>query len=104
LQEQGRAARASAGSTCTRAWPCGHGERIFAGRDDAAALARARAWWGAEVTSIYDGSSSSALLQGLMWNAIYDACPAARLHRHRAGIWHLAAGRDDRCAARRSLA
>ena len=38
--------------------PSGVGERIFAGRDDAAALARARAWWGDEVTSIYDGSST----------------------------------------------
>jgi Protein of unknown function (DUF2817) len=47
--------------------PSGHGERIFACRDDAAALVRARQWWGAEVTSIYDGSSSSALLTGLMW-------------------------------------
>jgi hypothetical protein len=57
--------------------PSGHGERIFACRDDAAALARARAWWGASVTSIYDGSSSSALLSGLMWNAADQECPQA---------------------------
>lgn len=57
--------------------PSGHGERIFACRDDAAALARARAWWGPEVTSIYDGSSTSALLTGLMWLAAYDECPQA---------------------------
>ena len=57
--------------------PSGHGERIFACRDDAAALARARAWWGAEVTSIYDGSSASALLTGLMWLAAYQECPQA---------------------------
>ena len=60
--------------------PEGLGERIFAGRDDAAAYARANAWWGspaAPVTSIYDGSSSSALLTGLMWNAVYDECPQA---------------------------
>jgi predicted deacylase len=57
--------------------PNGHGERIFACRDDAAALARARAWWGADVTSIYDGSSSSALLTGLMWMAAYQECPQA---------------------------
>ncbi len=57
--------------------PSGHGERIFACRDDAAALARARAWWGAEVTSIYDGSSSSAVLSGLMWSAVYQECPQA---------------------------
>lgn len=57
--------------------PSGHGERIFACRDDAAALGRARAWWGREVTSIYDGSSASAMLQGLMWIAAYDECPQA---------------------------
>jgi len=55
----------------------GVGERIFACRDDAAALARARAWWGEGVTSIYDGSSSSALLQGLMWNLAYEESPQA---------------------------
>ena len=58
--------------------PRGHGERIWAGRDDPPAIARAREWWGKGVTSIYDGSSSSAPLQGLMWNAIHDACPQAR--------------------------
>lgn len=59
--------------------PNGHGERIFAGRDDAAAYARANAWWGGEtaVTSIYDGSSTSALLTGLNWEVIYDECPYA---------------------------
>lgn len=57
--------------------PTGHGERINACRDDAAALARGRAWWGPEVTSIFDGSSSSAQLQGLMWNVIFEACPEA---------------------------
>jgi Protein of unknown function (DUF2817) len=57
--------------------PSGHGERIFACQDDKAALMRARDWWGPEVTSIYDGSSSSALLQGLMWNALLQTCPQA---------------------------
>ena len=57
--------------------PSGHGERIFACRDDAAALQRARAWWGNDVTSIYDGSSSSARLSGLMWLAAYQECPQA---------------------------
>jgi hypothetical protein len=57
--------------------PNGVGERIFACRDDAAALQRARAWWGVGVTSIYDGSSVSARLTGLMWNAVYDECPQA---------------------------
>ena len=62
--------------------PSGLGERICACRDDKAALARARAWWGNEgrtpVTSIYDGSSTSALLTGLMWNAVYQECPQAQ--------------------------
>ena len=42
--------------------PSGVGERIYAGRDEAAAIARARAWWGgpdgSALTSIYDGSST----------------------------------------------
>ena len=68
--------------------PSGLGERIFACKDDAAALARARKWWGGDigsdgkaatpVTSIYDGSSSSALLTGLMWMAAYQECPQAQ--------------------------
>jgi hypothetical protein len=57
--------------------PSGHGERIFAGADDAAAVSRARAWWGDAVTSIYDGSSESALLTGLMWLAVPQECPQA---------------------------
>jgi len=57
--------------------PSGVGERIYAGRKDEAAVARARAWWGHQITSIYDGSSSSAPLTGLMWNAVYDECPQA---------------------------
>lgn len=61
--------------------PSGVGERIYAGRDDPGAVARARAWWGrdagAPLTSIYDGSSSSALLTGMMFTAIYDECPQA---------------------------
>ena len=61
--------------------PSGVGERIFACRDDAAALARARAWWGgpdgSAITSIYDGSSTSAPLTGLMWLAAYQECPQA---------------------------
>ncbi|APW40143.1 hypothetical protein RD110_25480 [Rhodoferax koreense] len=55
----------------------GIGERIFAGRNEPAALQRARDWWGQEVTSIYDGSSSSAFLTGLAFNAVHDECPHA---------------------------
>lgn len=55
----------------------GHGERIFAARDDAAPLARARDWWGGAVTSIYDGTSTSARLSGMLFEAIYAECPQA---------------------------
>jgi hypothetical protein len=57
--------------------PCGVGERIFACRNEAQALQRARAWWGESVTSIYDGSSTSAPLTGLMWLSAYEECPQA---------------------------
>lgn len=61
--------------------PSGLGERIYAGRDDDAAVARTRDWWAGggktPVTSIYDGSSSSAFLTGLMWTSIYEECPQA---------------------------
>jgi Protein of unknown function (DUF2817) len=77
------------GQTCQRlGWidlhsglgPSGVAERIFAGHDDAAAIARARAWWGQggdHVTSIYDGSSSSPRLTGLMWTAANQECAQA---------------------------
>ncbi len=61
--------------------PSGVGERIFSCKDDKAALARAHQWWGGQgatpVTSIYDGSSTSAFLTGLMWMAMYEECPQA---------------------------
>lgn len=61
--------------------PSGHGERIFACRNDPVALERARAWWDGNgstpITSFYDGSSSSSELSGLMWSALYDECPQA---------------------------
>jgi hypothetical protein len=57
--------------------PPGHGEKIHAGRDDAPDLDRARSWWGPEVTSFHDGSSSSALVTGIVCGAAYDECPAA---------------------------
>jgi len=63
----------------------GHGERIWAGKDDPAAIARARSWWGGgkdgnaatPITSIYDGSSTSAFLTGLMWHSIAQEAPQA---------------------------
>ncbi len=57
--------------------PAGHGEKIYSGPDDAATLARTRAWWGADVTSIYDGTSTSAKVQGMLFNATLEECPGA---------------------------
>ncbi len=76
-EHAGRAARIAWIDLHTGLGPSGIGERIFACRDEAQALARARAWWGAGVTSIYDGSSTSALLQGMAFQALYDECPQA---------------------------
>ncbi len=55
--------------------PYGHGEMIQAGRDDDAELARARAVWGKDVTSIYKGTSTSARVEGLIAFAVYDELP-----------------------------
>ncbi|HYF21710.1 MAG TPA: M14 family metallopeptidase [Ramlibacter sp.] len=61
--------------------PSGVGERIYAGPDEPEQLARTRAWWDGggrtPVTSIYDGSSTSALLTGMMWAAAPQECPQA---------------------------
>ncbi|MEO7105205.1 MAG: M14 family metallopeptidase [Rhodoferax sp.] len=82
LQTYGRKAKRIAWMDLhTGLGPSGLGERIFACRDEAAALARARAWWGGAgatpVTSMYDGSSNSARLTGMMWCAVYEECPQA---------------------------
>lgn len=60
--------------------PSGVGERIFADKNNAVALQRARLWWGQgehPVTSIYEGSSTSAVLTGMLFHAVYDECPQA---------------------------
>ena len=75
--EAGQCARLGWIDLHTGLGPSGVGERIFACRADPAALQRARAWWGTKVTSIDDGSSSSAPLVGLMWGAAYQECPQA---------------------------
>ncbi len=75
-------------SACTRlGWidlhtglgPRGHGEKIWAGRDDPGAIARARTWWGPEVTSAFEGSSTAARVTGLVCSAAYLECPRAEL-------------------------
>ena len=59
--------------------PSGHGEKIFAGRDDDADLARTRAWYGADVMSYYDGSSASAEVTGTAVLCVHEECPGAQV-------------------------
>lgn len=61
--------------------PSGMGERIFASKNDPAALVRARQWWDGQgatpVTSTYDGSATAAFLTGAISGALYEECPQA---------------------------
>ncbi|MGH8798714.1 MAG: M14 family metallopeptidase [Casimicrobiaceae bacterium] len=57
--------------------PRGHGEKIYAGANVAADVARTKAWWGDDVTSYFDGSSTSSALTGVNGYAAYDECPDA---------------------------
>jgi hypothetical protein len=57
--------------------PRGHGEKIYAGTSLAADIERTRQWWGADVTSFLDGSSTSAPLTGINGVAARDECPGA---------------------------
>lgn len=59
--------------------PSGHGEKIYAGRNGAADLARARAWYGADVMSYYDGGSASAEVKGPAAPCVYEECPGAEI-------------------------
>ena len=76
-----RAARIAWIDIHTGLGPSGVGERIYSARNDAATLARTRQWWAGggrtPVTSVYDGSSTSALLTGMAFDAFYDECPQA---------------------------
>ena len=55
--------------------PRGHGEKIYAGVDSATDIARTRSWWGADVTSFFDGSSTSAPSTGINGATARDECP-----------------------------
>ncbi len=59
--------------------PIGHGERIYAGRNDPVELAFHRAVFGDGITSFYDGSSTSAALTGINAAAAFDALPQAQV-------------------------
>jgi hypothetical protein len=83
-----RAALRGQAAACTRlGWidlhtglgPRGHGEKIWAGGDEAGAVARARAWWGPEVTSAFEGTATAARVSGVIANAAATECPRAEL-------------------------
>jgi predicted deacylase len=57
--------------------PWAHGEKIHLGPDDSRMLARTRAWYGSDVTTVYDGTATSAELSGVCYHAAQDACPDA---------------------------
>ena len=58
------------------AW--GHAERIHSGPNDPACIARNRAWYGADVTTVYDGTSTSAEGSGIAYEAALASCPRAQ--------------------------
>jgi len=55
--------------------PYGHGEKIYPGRPGG--LARARAWWGADVFAPFEGNSASPDVSGPVVSTVYDECPGA---------------------------
>jgi len=57
--------------------PSGYGEKIHAGANDAVALERTRAWFGNDVTSFYDGTSTSSEVEGPICHAALAECPAS---------------------------
>jgi len=57
--------------------PEGHGEKIYAGRNDPTDLARARACWGADVFSPFEDGSCTAVVRGSAAHSLYDECPQA---------------------------
>ncbi|SMG52685.1 M14 family metallopeptidase [Paraburkholderia susongensis] len=83
--------------------PYGHGEKICVGQLGADELQRARAWWGADVTSPLDGTSVAANVAGPVLDTLRRTCTHARttaiaieygtvplvdmLHRLRADAW-----------------
>ncbi|KAG0936764.1 hypothetical protein G6F31_015693 [Rhizopus arrhizus] len=57
--------------------PRGHGEKIYAGKRDAAGVALARQWWGADLTVPFLGNSASADVTGYVGGLLHEAGPAA---------------------------
>jgi hypothetical protein len=80
LREHGQqAARLAWIDVHTGLGPSGHGEKIHAGPATPDGLARAKAWWGPEVTSSDDGTSTSAPLTGLLSVAFAQECAQAQM-------------------------
>lgn len=78
LRQQAQAARDIAWIDIhTGLGPYGHGEKIYPGRNAAPDLARARAWWGADVFAPFEGTSASADVSGPVVSTVYDECPQA---------------------------
>jgi hypothetical protein len=59
--------------------PYGHGEKIYPGRNAPEDLARANAWWGADVFAPFAGDSVSADVSGPVMSTAYDECPDAKV-------------------------
>jgi hypothetical protein len=57
--------------------PAGYGEPISVLAPGASEFERSRAWWGDEVTSIFDGTSKSPPVTGPLIGSIADSLPAA---------------------------
>lgn len=57
--------------------PRGQAECIYKGRQDATDIARARSWWGEDVTNSAEGNSVSARLNGTIDLAVMHSCPQA---------------------------
>lgn len=57
--------------------PYGVGERIFACPDETVALARARRWWGNDITSVSTGTSTSIPMTGPIQHGQLEECPQA---------------------------
>lgn len=55
--------------------PSGHGEKIYGGLPDPDSLQRTRACWGEDVTSVFEGNSTSALIFGMAGQVAWDECP-----------------------------
>jgi hypothetical protein len=83
--------------------PYGHGEKICVGQVHSGELQRARAWWGADVTSPLDGTTVAANVAGPVLDTLRRTCPHAdttaiaiefgtiplvdMLHMLRADVW-----------------